>query len=100
MDYYLFNLLGRPRIKNSMEPKNGKNKVTRTQINLSFPLNSDLSILIRARIGNIIAIIIIDCQIKRPILKDSINSIKSYNLSITVFKRVVISLILPTPSTP
>ena len=100
MNYYLFNLLGRPIITYSMEPKNGKNKVIRTQINLSFPLNSDFSILIRAIIGNIIAIVIIDCQIKRPILKDSINSIKSYNLSITVLKRVVISLILPTPSTP
>jgi hypothetical protein len=64
MDNYLFNLLGRPIITYSMEPKNGKNKVTRTQINISFPLNSDFSILIRAIIGNIIALIIIDCQIK------------------------------------
>lgn len=100
MDNYLFNLLGRPIITYSMEPKSGKNKVTRTQINLSFPLNSDFSILISAIIGNIIPIIITDCQIKNPILKDSINSMKSYNLSITALKRAVISLILPTPSTP
>ena len=100
MNRYLFNLFFRPIMKYSIEPKNGKNKVTRTQINLSFPLNSDVSKLIRAKIGNIIAESKIDCQIKRPILKDSINSIQSYNLSITALKRAVISLIVPMPSTP
>ena len=80
-----------------MEPKNGKNKVTRTQINLSFPLNSDLRMLMRARIGKIIAKPITVCQTKRPILKPSIIY---YNLSITALKRAVISLILPTPFTP